>query len=53
MINYDTAPPIILNVWDYDDGLLEGDDDLIGRCVIHLGGESVEKQYMTKDPFPI
>lgn len=30
------APPIILNIWDYDDDLTDSTDDLIGRAVINL-----------------
>lgn len=32
----ETAPPLILNVWDRDDGLLEGDDDFMGRAVFFI-----------------
>ena len=31
-----TAPPIILNLYDYDDDLMDSTDDLIGRAVIWL-----------------
>lgn len=31
-----SAPPIILNVWDHDDGITDSTDDLIGRAVINL-----------------
>jgi hypothetical protein len=30
------APPIILNIWDKDDELLDSTDDFIGRAVIFL-----------------
>jgi len=30
------APPIILNLWDHDDGILDSDDDFLGRCVVPL-----------------
>lgn len=31
-----TAPPIILNIYDHDDGMIDSTDDLIGRAVINL-----------------
>ena len=31
-----TAPPMILNIYDHDDGLVDQEDDLIGRAVIPL-----------------
>lgn len=30
------APPIVLNVYDNDDGYIDNTDDLIGRAVIDL-----------------
>lgn len=32
----ETAPPIVLNVWDKDDGILDSTDDFMGRAVIFL-----------------
>jgi Ca2+-dependent lipid-binding protein len=31
-----TAPPMILNIFDHDDGYVDKTDDLIGRAVINL-----------------
>jgi len=39
LIDFDqpeTAPPLILNVWDRDEGAFEGDDDFMGRAVISM-----------------
>lgn len=35
-IDLENSPPIILNVFDYDDGIVDSKDDLIGRAVISL-----------------
>lgn len=35
MADIESAPPIVLNIWDHDDGVLDG-DDYLGRAVIHL-----------------
>ena len=32
----DSAPPIVLNIWDHDDALLDSSDDFLGRSVIYL-----------------
>jgi len=32
----DSAPPVILNIWDYDDALMDSTDDFLGRAVIYL-----------------
>ena len=32
----ESAPPIILNVWDYDNDYLDSTDDFLGRAVIYL-----------------
>lgn len=36
MDTLERAAPIILNVWDHDDELLDSSDDLIGRAVVFL-----------------
>ena len=36
MADLDTAPPIILNIWDKDEDLLDSTDDYLGRAVIYL-----------------
>jgi hypothetical protein len=41
------APPLVLNVWDKDEGILES-DDLIGRAVIFLKDAS----YSEDDTIP-
>jgi C2 domain len=42
------APPLVLNIWDRDTGILEGDDDFIGRAVIFLP----ESTYSKSDDIP-
>ena len=36
MADMETAPPIIFNIWDHDDDLLDSGDDFLGRAVIYL-----------------
>lgn len=36
MADLDTAPPIIFNIWDHDDDILDSTDDYLGRAVIYL-----------------
>lgn len=36
MADLETAPPIIFNIWDHDDDLLDSSDDFLGRSVIYL-----------------
>lgn len=31
-----SAPPIVLNIFDHDDGMIDSTDDLIGRAIINL-----------------
>jgi len=40
-LDLDTAPPIVLDCYDTDDGLLDSTDDFLGRAVIHLKEASV------------
>jgi hypothetical protein len=35
MADLDTAPPIVFNIWDQDEGIVES-DDYLGRAVIKL-----------------
>lgn len=35
MANIESSPPIVLNIWDKDESVLDG-DDYLGRCVIKL-----------------
>ena len=59
MMDLDTAPPIILDCYDTDDGLLDMSDDFLGRAVIHLNEASVAHSLNTypkllnKPPQPI
>lgn len=47
------APPIILNVYDYDDDLMDATDDLIGRSVIWLKDMVNKKQERDEHGLPI
>ena len=37
MRNFSASPPIVLDFYDNDDGLLDHKDDFLGRAVIELG----------------
>jgi len=41
----DSAPPIVLNVWDHDDALLDSTDDFLGRAVIYLQDASTNLEF--------
>jgi hypothetical protein len=41
------APPIVLNIWDKDEGIMDG-DDFIGRAIIPLN----EASYSEDDTIP-
>ena len=47
----DRAPPVILNVFDTDEGLLDSTDDYIGRAVIFLN--KVELSLNETIPYPV
>ena len=36
MADLESAPPIIFNLYDHDNDLLDSSDDYLGRCVINL-----------------
>ena len=36
MADIDNAPPIVLNIWDRDEDILDSTDDYLGRAVIYL-----------------
>lgn len=36
VLNLEVAPPIVVNIWDTDEELFDGDDDFLGRAVIFL-----------------
>lgn len=36
----ENAPPVVMNIWDKDDGVLDG-DDYLGRCVVYLTNASI------------
>ena len=42
MGNLETAPPIILDLFDHDSGMMDITDDFLGRAVVHLDDESVK-----------
>lgn len=41
----ETAPPIILNIWDYDSGIMDSTDDFLGRSVIYLDQASTNLEF--------
>ena len=44
----DTAPPVVLNIWDKDD-LLDA-DDYLGRCVVYLNNASITEDDKIPEP---
>jgi hypothetical protein len=40
--NINDAPPVVLNIWDKDDDLLDS-DDYLGRCVVYLNKASISQ----------
>ena len=45
MVDMETAPPIILNIWDHDSALLDSTDDFLGRSVIYLKDASTNLDF--------
>jgi len=45
MADLESAPPIILNVWDSDTDLLDSTDDFLGRAVIYLKDASTNLEF--------
>ena len=41
----ESAPPIILNVWDHDSALFDSTDDFLGRAVIYLQDASTNLEF--------
>ena len=39
MADIENAPPIVLNIWDRDEGIVDS-DDYLGRSVIYLNEAS-------------
>lgn len=35
------APPIVFNIWDHDEDLLDAKDDYLGRCVVKLNEAAI------------
>lgn len=44
------APPLILNIWDEDDDLLDSTDDFIGRAIIFLDDAAVSEDDSIPEP---
>lgn len=40
MADLETAPPIVFNIWDRDEDILDSTDDYLGRAVIYLNEAS-------------
>ena len=49
MADLDSAPPIIFNIWDHDEDLLDSSDDFLGRAVIYLKDASSNLQFGDDD----
>jgi len=47
--NIQNAPPVILNIWDHDDAILDG-DDFLGRSVVYLGDASLSNDDSIPEP---
>ena len=47
--NLADAPPVVLNLWDHDDALMDS-DDFLGRCVVYL--QDAAKSYDDTIPEP-
>jgi Ca2+-dependent lipid-binding protein len=44
------APPIILNIWDEDTGILDSTDDFIGRAVINIADAAISEDDTIPEP---
>jgi hypothetical protein len=44
----ESAPPIVLNIWDKDIGIIDSDDDFMGRAIIPIN----EAVHSTDDTIP-
>jgi hypothetical protein len=42
-ITIQDAPPLILNIWDKDEDLLDSTDDFLGRAVIYLKDANISE----------
>jgi hypothetical protein len=49
-MNKDTAPPVILNIYDSDAGSFMDDDDFLGRAIVDLRDCSLEEGDALPDP---
>lgn len=51
--DYDTleidAPPVVFNIWDKDDAILDA-DDYLGRCVVFLNDAAVSNDDTIPEP---
>jgi hypothetical protein len=45
-----TCPPVVLNIWDADDGILDSDPDYLGRAVIYLKDASISEDNTIPEP---
>jgi hypothetical protein len=44
------APPMILNIWDEDTGILDSTDDFIGRAVINIADAAISEDDTIPEP---
>lgn len=49
MVDLDSAPPIIFNIWDKDSDLLDSTDDFLGRSIIYLKDASTNLEFGDDD----
>jgi len=43
------APPVVLNIWDKDEAILDS-DDYLGRCVVYLHEASISQDDTIPQP---
>lgn len=47
--NINDAPPVVLNIWDKDEGMLDA-DDYLGRCVVYLTDAAISNDDSIPEP---
>lgn len=46
----ETAPPIVLNIWDRDSGIIDNEDDFVGRAVIPISEAACSNNHSIPTP---
>ena len=44
------APPVVFNIWDNDDSILDAADDFLGRSVVYLNKASISNDDTIPEP---